>query len=141
MSAIKWNDLSDTDRELLKLMGIEEPPRKEKKEKKVFNPITVARRLSTMNTAPEPYYVKIQDRCACCHSKGIRIGRMDRKKLSDNFLSLILCEIPEDEYYKVLQITSVTCIDCDSVLGAKSHDELVQIIKTLHNIAATKCLP
>jgi hypothetical protein len=141
-TTIKWDTLSAADISVLKSLGIERPESKKKiYAPKSHNPITVARRLSTMNTAPDPYYVKINDRCSCCHSKGVRIGKMGKKKLSDNFLSLIIQEIPEGEIYRTLQITSVTCVSCEEVLGSKTHEELVQIIKTLHGIAATKCLP
>lgn len=142
-TGIKWNDLTEADKAVLKSLGIIEPEVKERKHyaPKSHNPITIERRLSTRNTAPAEYYVKIDDTCNCCKTKGMRIGKMQKKKASDNFLSLVIQDIPVDEKPRHLRITSVNCINCDQELGSKTVEELVTIIKTLHNIAATKCLP
>ena len=138
-----WNKLSLADKAVLASIGITEPKSVEKKKyaPKSHNPITVERRLSTRNTAPDEYYVKINDICNCCKTEGKRTGMMTKKKLSDNFLSLVQQEVPEGFVFRQLRIVAVNCINCDQTLGSKTTEELVMIIKTLHNIAATKCLP
>lgn len=113
MTIEKWNSLSEMDKTILRNLGITpEAIKKEKVHKFKQNPITVERRLSTRNTAPDEYYVKIFRNCGCCKTKETVHGKMVKKKPSDTFLSFAPQEIPSGEVFRQLSVQSVTCPYC-----------------------------
>jgi hypothetical protein len=137
MTMDRWNTLSDADKILLKSLGIE-PKVVRAKAKKVVNPITLERRLSTRNTAPAEYYVQIHSTCGCCRRKTVKEGKMGHKKLSDNYLSFLPMEIPAGEVLKVIKVVSVVCPHCEIELDMLTKDELISMVIMLREAAARK---
>ena len=139
MTQERWDALTVFERDLLKTLGVvvEEP--KKKYEKKVVNPITLERRLSTRNTAPEAYYMEMHKTCGCCKKKVVISGMMCKRKPTDTFLSLEVMDIPVGEVYKKLTGVSVVCGNCDVELDKLEKSELIAIIKTLREVSAKKC--
>jgi hypothetical protein len=137
MTMERWDALSDADKVLLKSLGIA-PQVVRTKAKKVVNPITLERRLSTRNTAPAEYYVQIHSTCGCCRSKTVKEGKMGHRKLSDNYLSFIPLEIPAGEVLKVIKVVSVVCAHCEIELDKLTKDELVSMVIMLREAAARK---
>jgi hypothetical protein len=132
---VNWKDLTDSDRLVLKSLGIVEPVAKPKAEKKPANPVTVERRLATRNTCPPDYYVSIVQVCSCCSSRTRMLGHMKKRKLSDNYLSL--CEL-EDEVIEVIQFVksvqyTATCPSCYDVLSKLTVLELCERLVRKHN--------
>jgi len=133
--SIDWKHLSEADRVVLKSLGIIEPTVKKDTVKKPANPITLERRLSTRNTCPAEYYIKMVQICSCCHAKTKHYGHMRRRNTSDNYLSL--CEMQGEvleliEFKKSVQITP-TCPSCYDILGAKTHEQLIEMVIKLSN--------
>lgn len=133
MSQERWDTLSDADKVLLKMLGVTGVSTK--KEKRVPNPVTLAAKLSRMNTAPEEeYWLKVTVFCGCCKSAHVVTGRMGRRKETDNFHSLIKCELPPDVPFNQQRKTSTTCHLCDEKLGTMTKEELISHIKLLAEV-------
>ena len=140
-NGIDWSTLTSADKAVLLSLGIAEPSLKEKRVKPSQNPITLERRMATRNTCPAEYYVKLLSYCNCCKTYDTIYGKMTRLKLSDNCLHLVIQDIPENEIFRQLRLTSVNCAQCDDVLGKLSNEELIKMIKGLHDVCAKKCMP
>lgn len=136
----KWLLLGEADRIILRNLGISpETLKKDKVHTYKHNPITVERRLSTRNTAPDEYYVKIFRTCGCCKTKETTRGKMAKRKVTDTFLSFQAQDIPEGEIFRQLAVQSTTCPYCEDTLMQLSVSELTKIIVTLHEVHARRC--
>lgn len=137
MTQERWSALSEMERGLLKSLGIApEVPKVAKV--KVTNPITIERRNSTRNTAPDEYYVQIHKTCGCCQKKTTQEGRMVKRRHTDTYLSLLCEEIPAGEVFKMIKAVSVVCNNCDVELDKLSKEELISMVKTLREMTAKK---
>lgn len=138
MTQERWDALSDSDKMLLKQLGVVYTPDKQKKPRTV-NPITLMRRASTRNSAPEDYYTVIKKTCGCCRKTVLHEGKMTKRKPSDSFLSLLYMEIPAGETFTEMKVVSITCEHCDVELDKLTKEELISMVKTLREVAARRC--
>lgn len=123
----QWDKMTKEQQDLLTGLGM-----KPERIKKKVNQLTLERRLSTRDTCPEEYYVKIFKTCGCCHTKTTGIGRMTQLEKT-NFLTFVEGAIPEGEIFRQLAVTHITCHDCTEVLSAIEHSKLVEMYKLMHN--------
>lgn len=117
----RWNELSSADQDILRQLGVEPKiPRKTADEKKPTCP-------------DEEYFLKITKLCDCCRTKEILTGKMRQLKPHHTYLSYDQSVgIPEGEIFRQKVMRARTCNCCDEVLGQKSQDELVKMVKMLH---------
>lgn len=118
--------------ELLKTLGLLDKPEKKKADKKLS--LGAREKLARTHTCPdEEYWLKLTKVCDCCGTVEVLEGKMRQIKDFHSYLSFDTeLEIPEDEIYRVRRITSLTCKSCEIVLEGKSKEELIRMIKSLH---------
>ena len=134
----EWNKFSEKDQMLLKQLGIVPEEVKEKKKKEI-NPVTLERRLGSMTTCPEEYYIRVFSTCGCCRTKEVREGKMTKVRSVHSYLTFVQQELTEDiEVKKQTKVTSITCPKCEEVLGQMSVTALVMRIKYLNEAQAKR---
>lgn len=128
---ISLEGLTEEQLKMMYALGLLEKP---KKVKKVKNPITQERLMATRNTCPdEEYYLRLTKVCDCCGSLKVLTGKMRQLKSFHSYLSFDQkIEIPDGEAVKFRRVNSLTCSNCEEKLMEKSKEELIKMLKGLH---------
>lgn len=128
---ISLEGLTEEQLKMMDALGLLEKPKKVKKAK---NPITQERLMATRNTCPdEEYYLRLTKVCDCCGSLKVLTGQMRQLKSFHSYLSFDQeIEIPDGEAVKFRRINSLTCGNCEETLMEKSKEELIKMLKGLH---------
>ena len=128
---ISLEGLTEEQLKMMDALGLLEKPKKVKKGK---NPITQERLMSTRNTCPaEEYYLRLTKVCDCCGSLEVLTGKMRQLKSFHSYLSFDQeIEIPDGEAVKFRRVNSLTCGNCEEKLMEKSKEELIKMLKGLH---------
>lgn len=128
---ISLEGLTEEQMKMMDALGLLEKPKKVKKAK---NPITQERLMATRNTCPdEEYYLRLTKVCDCCGSLKVLTGQMRQLKSFHSYLSFDQeIEIPDGEAVKFRRISSLTCSNCEEKLMEKSKEELIKMLKGLH---------
>jgi len=133
-----WNELSEKDQIILKSLGIKIEIPKPPKTLGTKNPVSVARRLSVLHTAPTEYYMEVQSHCECCDGVQVKAGKMTLLQPRDRQLNFVEGDIPEGAVIKVKKLFPVNCNQCTSRLLKLSKEELVAKVMSLTTIALMK---
>ena len=134
----KWDSLSERDQLILSKMGITVAKPSQTKTLGTKNPVSVARRLSYLHTAPAEYFMQVVSHCECCDGVAEKFGKMTLLQPRDRSLAFVEQEIPEGADVKMKRLFPVNCPKCVSRLSQLSVDELVQKVMFLTTQAVMK---
>lgn len=136
----QWDGLPDRDRNLLKQMGIKPETKAPVKEKLLgnSNPVTKARKLGVIHTAPTEYYMQVRATCECCDGVSIKEGKMTLLQPRDRMLVFVEGEVPSGSCLKLKLLAPVNCGKCVKRLLELSKEELVEKVMRLTTDAVMK---